>query len=402
MRLGLGLGLTRPLGSGGGVAKRMSVVATRAQQPRELLGAAGEIMTRSGHFLTDNVDSIQLVFANWRGDEQPASASTATLYASVEYPVGSASKPVTFGGQAFWSAPSGGYIISDPISIPGATAGQPIAIRNWYSSAGGFPYHTNSLPGINGIDACNYANGVGSVANQTNDNSTVVNKSDGVQLRPLAIIGLTNKRVVGVTGDSCGFGVGESATDSFGTMGEICRSLNDVVHINWSVPGGSAGAMFNGNAFAANFQQRALFMQNWCTDSVFQYGRNDMNAGTTAAQLDALYAKFVSLLPGISCTPVTVGMSFTSSTDSWATLANQTVAAFEAQRLAYNTLVRARARYIDIARAYRAADDGKWPVDGTAFKYTADGTHATQAGYALILAASPNPFLAFRASIGAP
>jgi lysophospholipase L1-like esterase len=86
------------------------------------------------------------------------------------------------------------------------------------------------------------------------------------------------------------------------------------------------------------------------------------------------------LLPGF---PVYVqtNLPATTSTDAFATTANQTVVASEAQRLALNASMRAGGvanawGVVDTARwAESATDPGKW-LPGL----TADGTHPNRAG----------------------
>jgi hypothetical protein len=80
----------------------------------------------------------------------------------------------------------------------------------------------------------------------------------------------------------------------------------------------------------------------------------------------------------------------TTSTDNWATVANQTPVTGEAQRVAYNTSLRTSppswvAGIFDVAAQVESSlNSGAWKATGTAFGYTADGIHETTAGNLLI------------------
>lgn len=381
-----------------GGAKRTSVVATRGGVPTEGTDVPGQIMTRSGHALTDDVTAVQLVFGNWIGDEGVTGGS-ATVQASVEYPVGTAPKAVTFGGNASVTIPAGGQVISDPVTIGAATSGSQIAVRNLFVGAAGFPYFTSGLQGINGIDAAEFANN-GTVTNRVMDLTAIPNSSGGIQYRPLAIIGLTAKKMAAVVGDSTTYGQGSGPQNVRGDMGEITPSLPaDVVHINFAVPGSSAGLALNGAAFSARFAKRAQMIADWATHVIFDFGKNDLNEGAT--DLNARRVQFAALLPTKSVVPTTIAPAFTASTDQWATQANQTASSREGNRVAYNAQVRALPLFIDIAKAMNPADDGKWPTNGSANGFTADGIHPNTAGYARIPAAIPNAFAAWLNYYGA-
>jgi hypothetical protein len=72
----------------------------------------------------------------------------------------------------------------------------------------------------------------------------------------------------------------------------------------------------------------------------------------------------------------------TTSTDSWATTANQTKKATEATRVAFNDWIRTTpaplAGYVETADACETArNSGFWKVNGAANYATTDGTHPT-------------------------
>lgn len=83
-----------------------------------------------------------------------------------------------------------------------------------------------------------------------------------------------------------------------------------------------------------------------------------------------------------SLTPVT------TSTDNWATEANQT-AATAATKTAHNAFLSQSAEqgvvdFYEFLTSVRGVDQNKWKVDGSAFYATADGTHPSATGYSLL------------------
>lgn len=122
-----------------------------------------------------------------------------------------------------------------------------------------------------------------------------------------------------------------------------------------------------------------------CDYVIVGEGTNDIASGMTLAQYQP---KALAIATWFSATGIKVYFGTipprTTSTDSWATLANQTVAASEAQRLAINEWLRTIPAPItgilDVAAAVETS--GKWNV-GT----TADGIHPKAAGYDAIATA---------------
>ena len=76
---------------------------------------------------------------------------------------------------------------------------------------------------------------------------------------------------------------------------------------------------------------------------------------------------------------------FTSSSDGWASTANQTASAGSTERITFNDAVRAGISgllgYFEVADQVESARNSqKWKVPG----YTTDGIHATNTGYLAI------------------
>lgn len=180
-----------------------------------------------------------------------------------------------------------------------------------------------------------------------------------------------------VLGDSIASGVGDNTPDAFGRCGFIQRSLtNKMPWLSLARPG-----------MYVNFMNKrmtgeiAALKLGHFTDVIIEWCRNDLtgiSAATTKTALGQCAAPFIAA--GIRVW-VCTSLPTTTSTDSWATLANQTISnANEAQRLIYNADIRANfASYgytglIDIAAIVESsASPGKFNVTGGA--WTPDGIH---------------------------
>jgi hypothetical protein len=113
-------------------------------------------------------------------------------------------------------------------------------------------------------------------------------------------------------------------------------------------------------------------------------GINDIGSGRSASQikgdLETIIAAFTKPVYVATIEPQS------SSSDDWATVANQTPDANNSVRTALNGNIRSglagAAGYIEFADIVETArDSGKWKVTGAAFGYTSDGLHSTRQGY---------------------
>lgn len=186
---------------------------------------------------------------------------------------------------------------------------------------------------------------------------------------------------VAIVGDSISDGTGD-ITSAGGVDGNergfVARALiNDFPYQSLSQPGGQA-AQFNYGSMGRRFG-----MIGDAEVAIVAYGANDLNANKTFAQLQASLQYIYDYLAargmrvfGCTITPKT------TSTDSFATLANQTVAYTTAQELVrtqINAWIRSKpaplSGMFDTAGAAESArDSGKWRVDlGTPCQ--SDGLH---------------------------
>ena len=206
---------------------------------------------------------------------------------------------------------------------------------------------------------------------------------------PLAILAMSTAPSVYILGDSKARGTEDTLLmTSVEDRGTIAQSLGPTTaYGNYGNGGDSAYRFMLGGT---NYAKRANLFQYHthfvCTYLINDLGINARSSAQALADLQSIWdmADAAGLEVYQSTTePVT------TSTDNWATTANQTVRPYEANIVACNDAIRALPApltgYFDIADAIMSArNSGKWKVTGSAFGYTPDGLHPNAAGYLLI------------------
>jgi hypothetical protein len=374
------------------IAPYTGVVATNCSNVRGGSTTDSSWMSRSLHTAAVSITALQLVFANWYINitADVAGGTSATYTASIEYPAGSFT-PVKFSGASSGVAASGATLVSDStaVSIP---AGASFFVRNYrVHAAGSFkaPYTSwgatfNQSAG----DACTH--GSGSAVTDQTLGGTVVNTTAYWMAPPVAIIGTTNLPSYLVIGDSriTGFNtVLGQQTDTNPCTGELSPSLFNagIGFIASGLPSDTAAY------WAAGDYPLSQGLATYTSDVISNHSINDLNNSGTAAQLLANQQTLRSVNFAGKRYWICTLAPYTTSSDSYATLANQTVVSSNAQRIAYNTAVRAGVPsmfgYLDIAsRVESSLNSGFWKVNGTANYATADGLHESPNATALIAA----------------
>lgn len=384
LALDIGLRLTGLApGAGGGGAP---VLPTRvvANGPYSALSHNNQVsswtstMTRMTFYAATDLTSIQLAYANFRNLDSAGVSSSVVMAvsASIEYPAGTVLAQVLFSGSSDGSIPKGDILISDAVSvsIPKDAA---FYVRTYQHSGSYcmlFPANrTGDWWKLNGgVDETMTIGSAGSTSTYT--------------FGPFAIIGPSNAPAIGIPGDSIGAGSGGSASSYFkGTISPTLAQVN-AAHLNFSIPG------LYVNVYLSHLRPvLTTFMQSYTSHICCQLGYNDISGGNTTtdglkARLEALYANF----PDQTIIQSTLIPSSTS-TDSWATDANQTIR-YTADNPTYigfdkiNGYIRgiAMVGQDDYVETYNAlvspTADNKWWNDGsTANLATADGIHPSQA-----------------------
>lgn len=357
-----------------------SVVATRAALPiLNTFGTAKQFMSRSGYHALTDLSSFTLIYVNWaaNGNAEAVGAQAATVKAAIEYPLGTIAAIVTFGGSQSGVMSAGGQIESDPITLSIPIMGR-FAVRTFLDAPGGAPYFVDGPNAFSSaVDSCSFGT---SVADVTSTTTAITNTQAGVNYRPALIKGVSSLQTVLLAGDSRIAGINDYASDGYGAVGEVARALSPTfATLNIGSPGATLSSFVAGGA---NWSKRMALVAGTADIAISNFGINDIVAGTSAATNAANYALLRGVL-GVQVWQCTIPPKSTSS-DSWATVANQTVDANNSIRVATNQYIRAGlqniAGHIEIADYVESArDSGKWKADGTtANLYTKDGLHEEQ------------------------
>lgn len=316
---------------------------------------------------------------------------TLTVKAAMEYPsTGGVIYPITFnGGSATVTLPPGGEIWSDPIGIfttPSATFYERCLV---ICSGGSF----------------------------VRGNTGAVARSEGVEIGT----SLTDKVYSGTftfTNNASAYGAvairGIPLTSDYGSVVVLMDSLaSGVGAATGAEDRGFADKAFSGLYGVCNVAVSGGTLAGWTSTADARWrrqiindvkpslivggcGGNDLNnVGVTAAQVIALLQTFWTQLRVYRCPIIAWTIPpRTTSTDNWATYANQTVnspnANLETERLTLNTYLRTQAvadgyvsQVIDFAATVEdggVVQSGRWKSNGVANTYTSDGAHPNDTG----------------------
>ena len=355
-------------------AGTLRFIATRTSAAGGNSTGTTSLMSRFGTFARDNITSLKLAWSNWinNGTNPGMAANVMSIAASIEYPAGTFTQ-VTFSSATTGVAPALTTLYSDtiPVVIPN---GAQFWVRTWQTGTLGVVFSVTT-PDRTGLGEASSFPG----SNQTMSGSVTDNANQICM--PCAIIGTSAKPAAFIIGDSRQAGNGDSFSSASGGFGQMGYGLNNYA---WSVIGvaGQTAAQYLSVAGALQAD-----LAQWATDIVCPYGINDITAGTSAATLQTTQGSIRALYPTKKFHVTTLDCVSTS-TDAWATLVNQTTEAHNAARVTYNTAVRLNSLGFDPAFDCAAVSEsslnsGLWQVDGTANKYTVDGTHPSPFLYAL-------------------
>lgn len=377
------------------------LVATRGMLPDDFFPANSQIMSRSVHYSTQSITSLKIALANWYvkpgggAPSETGTGATATYTASVEYPAGTYTR-ITFGGGNVATIASLSTVISDYVTLPTAIpANTQFWIRIWGNSPGGLIFQgTNPTGSLGG--GFNAGNASSPVPDLTMTSGSI--GSADISLSPVAIIGWTNNASIFLIGDSRALGLTDNVSDPTGNYGNITKSLAQ----NYGYMQLTASVEALSGWLAGSANQQALL--RYATHLINALNYNDIWIGNkTLATCIANTTTVQNIGRALNkkVYNITIGPR-TTSTDSWATVANQTIqnASINAIRLAYNAWVRGGGSgqdgYFDIADAEESArDSGKWKVNGSANFFTGDGIHESSAGNQAIRASGVIPSYLF-------
>lgn len=223
---------------------------------------------------------------------------------------------------------------------------------------------------------------------------------------PTVIHGRTSTPVPAVlgTGDSIARGQNDQNGDGQTAGGWFARGLFNVdgsgKKLPWSICAKDASQPI---AFLNGTKKQSLF--KYFTHATCDHGHN-FDQTPASAEFNNVLVNIWANFKGAIGTNIThfeqsLMIVDTTSSDNWATAANQTISTFGTFRASYNPLITGAVgsnpnidNYIDLNPAVEDGSNlGKWKSNGTANTYTPDGTHPSAfatAAMATIFAARAN------------
>jgi hypothetical protein len=386
-------------------------VATKSRMSTILDTTNKQIMSRSHHISRDTISSLKVGIPNWywnlNGDKlEHGSGGNITYTASIEYPAG------TFTQVKFSAATSGVASTNTTLTSDSVSVSIPINTAFWVRIFGTAAVGTVYLAGIASPSSpqCDIGNGeavalaASGLTDQTMSGTiTPTSSGDARQvLSPVFITGTTSKASVLIVGDSRAWGYRDQFTSS-GDLGEIARSIGpSLSYISVASAGDALGTFISSHA-------NRVAMGAYVSHVISEYGINDLRASaggqnrTAAAvltDLQTVYGYYSANKIYQSTIPPAA-----TSTDSFATLVNQTTDANSAQIALYNNTIRAgqanTVGHFEVASTIESSyNSGKWKVDGTASKYTVDGLHEQTFAYQAIASSGAiNPAVLFNGTV---
>ena len=320
-------------------------------------------------------------------DVAPPNAITLETGIEIVSPAAYTQRALFSGNNSITLQPGAPIIMSDPVALDVAPAGI-VYVRTGLTVASvgqqwptGFAF---SATGESRVDSTASTSQVTATGGQsTPSGGNAVTGGYG----PLALLGIPDKRYPALYGfgDSIGAGTGDlGAGDSNGNIGFLARAAFNSGLPYFSACRASDKATYNVSGTGS--WRRAML--RYTSHVLYQMGTNDVGGFRTLAQLQAdtlaLWASFRARGQRIYATTL---LPRTTSTDAWATTANQTVfsAAYAVGgiRDQYNAWLLTKAAdgtidgVIDVCPAVESASaPSKWQPG-----LTADGTHPVSAGH---------------------
>ena len=308
--------------------------------------------------------------------------------------------PVFFNGRRTAICEPGAVLISDPVGI-GFKKGDTFYSRTCVSVTSGQKYPL-------GVKTNSANEGVGS--GDLADGSVPTNATRGYG--PIAVMGTpasaTSSPILITQGDSitCGYGDTNGSSDDYGF---VSRAFDGVLgYVNLGLSSSSTSGAITGTGSARRMRIADAITAD---AALLMYGTNDAAGGDTASILIGNLIKWwlINWQRGLKCFAATIPPQ-TTSTDVWATTANQTISTGVACRQGLNNWIRDGApmdwatftaaaiggvgvrigdaghpitAYFELADAVESArNSGLW-LPG----YTSDGTHPNATGSAAMAAA---------------
>lgn len=341
-------------------------------------------------------------YGNWAsvaGSYDTAGANPITVTSAVE--IGSRSYPVTFGGQKSVTIASGGVVNSDPVGVfcPDATVGW---VRSYVTVASaGNVWPTYDYPTVFAGWLESYDKGDATVTDKTTATGVLASNSASQPLfSPVAVLARahgSNTPSVALLSDS--IGCSPTRNSNLGAGGSYLARAFDAGNIPWVSLARIGDTAINWSATSSNpsLVRYRRAMLEYASHVVVCIGRNDITSFTYTQIRDTLAYIYDSCRAAGAQRVATCTITpKTTSTDGWATVANQTAEptadSDRRQQLSDWMMTSAEVDWVIDAAALAHPPEGYglWKAG-----YTSDGLHPNDTGAAALAAAVDTSLINF-------
>lgn len=324
------------------------------------------------YYATDTINSLQLVFVNAAANtavggvvtENTTNCVAVNLTCVVEYPANTFNR-IKKSATNVMPIAVGGVLITDVCTLTTPIpAGAKFLVHTYWEKQGGGQVFIPATYDVGGSlysdeSASNDRTGLVSFYNNAKDGTAAA-----WRFGPQAVLATTTKRTFALKGDSRMEGVQDFCTAANKTCtGEIARAVYNAGYgfLNLGVGNDRVDQYTTSHALREQ-------LATYCSDQVLGWGINDVFF-TTPATIKANTLTVIGYQPGKRHYVYTLPPQGVTSTDNFATLANQTVGGQNTNRITLNGLL--RAGYAGTVRTWEVADvleapgrdGGKWRVD---------------------------------------
>lgn len=299
-------------------------------------GGNPQIMSRSFHVATDNIDTFQYAEANgYYGDNDASelfTANTNTVRAGVEFNGGF--KQLDWSSGLDTSVVPGAVVRCSPTPLPSRIPkGSGYWLRRWLRSSGGTCVGYNRNPDVANGDLCN----LNASTDQTMG-GTITGGS--FWSAPFAIFGQTNQPSAIVSGDSLTNGATDETSNLINDFrkGMVCHGFP----LNFAFLNHGSSGIKASNYIAASAMRRSVW--DLTPYGLIALGRNDFDAGATSAalisSLQTLIIPQYTRPQGCTIIGCTIPPLSSSTSGRWEPGADQAPNANNGPRVTYNTALR--------------------------------------------------------------
>jgi len=347
-------------------------------------GTATQLLCKKRHVSRDTVSFPRFAWPNWLVPTstliEGGNGGSATITASIEYPIGSGNiMQCTWSGATSVAVASGAQSpLCDPVPIR-IPRGAAYFTRVFYTNASGLivlQASGNTLDVANG-EVFRYS--TGSLTDQTMSAAAWTGGTNNTNLSygPILCVASMTRPSVLVFGDSRAQGINDTFTGNLsGDKGAVPRALgSNYSYVNCGVANDSAASFLTSNTLR-------VALAKYFSHIICEYGYNDIFNGASAATLVTRQQSIAALF-GAKPTHITTIPPGTTGAWTLVDRSDQTARANQAANTTYNGLVRAGVsgvagffEFADVAEGGRNL--GTWLADGTTNKNTTDGIHETQ------------------------